>query len=152
LSECSFDIYKGKNKYLEMKNILTIIFVVICLILIGWALYHYLGKHITELENCNKKYKEDIENLKSRSDSLQPKIKEAEEKIVVLTKERQDLKDEVVKWKGLIEKQEKNSKRLKDSVNKYKKEFEDNKKKYDGLKKSQKQPTNQQTLEFFEKY
>ena len=49
-----------KTKYLEMKNILTIIFVVLGLILIGWSVYHYLGKHITELENCNKKYKEDI--------------------------------------------------------------------------------------------
>ncbi len=135
-----------------MKNILVIISVIAGLILIGCVIYYFVDQKITKLENEKKGYVLDIEKLKHKSDSLQPLITESENKIKVLTEERKELRLEVEKWKEKIKEQEVNSQKLKSSVNKFRKDLVENKKKYEELKKARKTPSNEQTIDFFEKY
>jgi len=137
-----------------MKNFLIII---LCISILGGL--GYLGYKIykkspetSKLEEDNLRLKSDIDRIESERDSLKPLI----EKIKLQTDSLIGL-DSIYR-KEIIDLKIKNSQlevrltKSLDSANKYKFIWKKNVGKYRDLKKNQKKPSNQQTLDFFKKY
>jgi len=106
----------------------------------------------TTLEEKNKELMGQIENLEHQRDSLKPLIKKYEMRTDSLLKIDSTFQVQISLLKSENIRLERRLQSSKDSANKYKNIWTDNKKKYKELKKNQKKPTNQQTLDFFKKY
>jgi hypothetical protein len=65
---------------------------------------------------------------------------------------RKNLTESIQKLKNDYEVLERKSQRNLDSLNKWKNYHQSNKKKIEEIKKNRKNPTNQETLDFFKKY
>jgi hypothetical protein len=141
-----------------MKNILIIFTLV--LILGGGLLYWGLvmkfelpkWSDISALEEKNEKLLEDIKNIEQQRDSLKPLIERYKMETDSLM--GVDLLYQI-QIKNLKEKNRQLDVRLsrsKDSVLKYRNRWSESVEKYEWMKKNQKVPSNQQTLDFFKKY
>lgn len=106
----------------------------------------------TTLEEKNKELIGQIEDLEHQRDSLKPLIEKYEMRTDSLLKIDSTFQVQISLLKSENIRLEKRLQSSKDSANKYKNIWTDNKKKYKELKKNQKKPTNQQTLDFFKKY
>jgi len=106
----------------------------------------------TTLEEKNKELMGQIENLEHQRDSLKPLIEKYEMRTDSLLKIDSTFQVQISLLKSENIRLERRLQSSKDSANKYKNIWTDNKKKYKELKKNQKKPTNQQTLDFFKKY
>jgi chromosome segregation ATPase len=106
----------------------------------------------TALEEKNKELMGQIEDLEHQRDSLKPLIEKYEMRTDSLLKIDSTFQVQISLLKSENIRLERRLQSSKDSVNKYKNIWTDNKKKYKELKKNQKKPTNQQTLDFFKKY
>jgi len=137
-----------------MKNFLIII---LCIAILGGL--GYLGYQIykktpetSKLEEDNLRLKSDKDKIKAERDSLKSLI----EKIKLQTDSFIGV-DSIYR-KEIINLKIKNSQleirltKSLDSVNKYKFIWKNNVNKYKDLKKNQKKPSNQQTLDFFKNY
>ena len=141
-----------------MKNILIIFTLV--LILGGGLLYWGLVMKFelpqwsdsSALEEKNKQLLEDIKNIEQQRDSLKPLI----ERYKMETDSLMGVDSLYqIQIKNLKEKNRQLDIRLsksKDSVSKYRNRWSESVKKYEWMKKNQKVPSNQQTLDFFKKY
>jgi chromosome segregation ATPase len=106
----------------------------------------------TALEEKNKELMGQIEDLEHQRDSLKPLIEKYEMRTDSLLKIDSTFQVQISLLKSENIRLERRLQSSKDSANKYKNIWTDNKKKYKELKKNQKKPTNQQTLDFFKKY
>jgi chromosome segregation ATPase len=106
----------------------------------------------TALEEKNKELMGQIEDLEHQRDSLKPLIEKYEIRTDSLLKIDSTFQVQISLLKSENIRLERRLQSSKDSANKYKNIWTDNKKKYKELKKNQKKPTNQQTLDFFKKY
>jgi len=106
----------------------------------------------TALEEKNKELMGQIEDLEHQRDSLKPLIEKYEIRTDSLLKIDSTFQVQILLLKSENIRLERRLQSSKDSANKYKNIWTDNKKKYKELKKNQKKPTNQQTLDFFKKY
>lgn len=104
------------------------------------------------LEEENKRLQEEIIDLEHKRDSLKPIIEKYEMQTDSLLKIDSTFHDQILMLKSENLRLERRIQSSKDSVNKYKNIWKGNKRKYQDLKKNQKKPSNQQTLEFFKKY
>ena len=141
-----------------MKNILIIFTLV--LILGGGLLYWGLVMKFelpkwsdsSALDEKNKKLLEDIKNIEQQRDSLKPLI----ERYKMETDSLMGVDSLYqIQIKNLKEKNRQLDVRLsksKDSVLKYRNRWSESVEKYEWMKKNQKVPSNQQTLDFFKKY
>jgi chromosome segregation ATPase len=106
----------------------------------------------TTLEEKNKELMGQIEDLEHQRDSLKPLIEKYELRTDSLLKIDSTFQIQISLLKSENIRLERRLQSSKDSANKYKNIWRGSKKKYQELKKNQKKPTNQQTLEFFKKY
>jgi len=106
----------------------------------------------TTLEEKNKELLSQIDDLEHQRDSLTPLIEKYEMRTDSLLKIDSSFQIQIILLKSENLRLERRLQSSKDSANKYRNIWSDNKKKYKELKKNQKKPTNQQTLEFFKKY
>ena len=93
-----------------------------------------------------------IEDLESKSDSLQPLIEKYRLQTDSLEKIDSLIQIEIsdIRKKNVI--LEKKLSQSKDSVSKYRNNWRESVKKYEFMKNHQKIPSNQQTFDFFKKY
>ena len=141
-----------------MKNILIIS--ILILIVGGGFLYWGLvmkfelpkWSDTSSLEEKNKELLEDIKNIEQQRDSLKPLI----ERYKMETDSLMGVDSLYqIQIKSLKEKNRQLGvilSKSKDSVSKYRSRWSESVKKYEWMKKNQKKPSNQQTLEFFKKY
>jgi hypothetical protein len=104
------------------------------------------------LEQKNKELMGQIADLEHQRDSLKPLIEKYEFRTDSLLKIDSSFQTQISLLKSENVRLERRLQSSKDSVSKYKNIWRGSKKKYQELKKNQKKPTNQQTLEFFKKY
>lgn len=137
-----------------MKNFLIIILCIVVLGGLGYYGYQIYKKSLktSQLEEDNTRLKNDIDRIEAERDSLKPlieKIKLQTDSLIgvdsIYRKEISQLKLRNLQLDAKL------SKSL-DSVSKYKSIWKNNVNKYKDLKKNQKKPSNQQTLDFFKKY
>ena len=106
----------------------------------------------TILEEKNKELLGQIDDLEDQRDSLKPLIEKYELRTDSLLKIDSTFQVQIMILKSENLRLERKLQSSKDSANKYKNIWRGSKKRYQELKKNQKKPTNQQTLEFFKKY
>jgi chromosome segregation ATPase len=137
-----------------MKNFLIIILCIIVLGGLGYYGYQIYKKspETSKLEEDNIRLKNDIDKIEAERDALKPLI----EKIKLQTDSLSDMdsiyKKEIISLKLKNSQLEARLSKSLDSANKYKSIWKNNTNKYKDLKKNQKKPSNQQTLDFFKKY
>jgi len=146
-----------------MKNYLSIFLIVLILGVLGFFGYKYreqilgLGNlfnkvDISKLQEDNKKLEEDIRLISLERDLLKPQIEKFQLMNDSLAKVDSLNRIDLLKIREENKILEKRLSSSKDSVKKYKSVWNENVKKYNKIKKNQKKPSNQQTLEFFKKY
>ena len=127
--------FKYKDKMSDLKN-----------------LFNLSGVDVAKLEKDNLKLKEDIKQICLERDLLKPEIKKYELRADSLSKLDSLNRVELFKIKEQNKILERRLRSSKDSVNKYKSVWTENLKKYNKFKRSQRKPSNSQTLEFFKNY
>ena len=127
--------YKYRAEILKMKNF-----------------FNFKGVDIEKLEQDNKRLKKDINLISIERDLLKPQIEKYEIISDSLTRVDSLNRVELLRIREQNKILERRLQSSKDSVNKYKSVWNENKKKYDKFKKTQKKPSNEQTLEFFKNY
>jgi len=148
-----------------MKKYLVIFLVVVALVvltLVGFKYKDQLLKlknffnfecvDISKLESENEKHKKDIVLLSKERELLKPLMEKQKNFSDSLRKVDSLLRLEIEKEKERTKILEKRLSCSKDSVKKYRSAYSQSVKKYEKMKKNQKKPTNEQTLEFFKKY
>jgi chromosome segregation ATPase len=140
-----------------MKNFLLGILVISLIVGLYFAFTYDWSKIFnpstnTTLEEKNKELLGQIDDLEHQRDSLRPLIEKYEMRTDSLLKIDSSFQVQILLLKSENLRLERKLQSSKDSANKYKNIWSDNRKKYKELKKNQKKPTNQQTLEFFKKY
>ena len=137
-----------------MKNFLIII---LCIVILGGL--GYLGYQIyknlpetSKLEKDNLRLKSDIDRIEAERDSLKPLIKKIKLQTDSLIGVDSIYRKEIMNLKIKNSQLEVRLTKSLDSVNKYKFIWKNNVGKYKNLKKNQKKPSNQQTLDFFKNY
>jgi len=137
-----------------MKIFLSVVIVLLLSIGLYFAFTTDWSKvfNTSTLEKENKRLQEQINDLEHKRDSLKPIIEKYEMQTDSLLKIDSSFQNQILVLKSenlILERKIQSSK---DSANKYKNIWKGNKRKYQDLKKNQKKPSNQQTLEFFKKY
>jgi chromosome segregation ATPase len=137
-----------------MKIFLSVVLVLLLSIGLYFAFTTDWSKvfNTSTLEKENKRLQEQINDLEHKRDSLKPIIEKYEMQTDSLLKIDSSFQNQILVLKSenlILERKIQSSK---DSANKYKNIWKGNKRKYQDLKKNQKKPSNQQTLEFFKKY
>jgi hypothetical protein len=107
---------------------------------------------ISKLETENEKHKKDIVLLSKERELLKPLMDKQKNFSDSLRKVDSLLKLEILKEREYTKILERRLSSSKDSVRKYRSVYTQSVKKYEQMKKNQKKPTNEQTLEFFKKY
>jgi len=137
-----------------MKNFLIII---LCIAILGGL--GYLGYQIykklpetSKLEEDNLRLKSDIDRIEAERDSLKPLIEKIKLQTDSLIGVDSIYRKEIINLKIKNSQLEIRLTKSLDSVNKYKFIWKNNVNKYKDLKKNQKKPSNQQTLDFFKNY
>jgi hypothetical protein len=137
-----------------MKNFLIII---LCIAILGGL--GYLGYQIykkfpetSKLEKDNLRLKSDIDRIEAERDSLKPLIEKIKLQTDSLIGVDSIYRKEIMNLKIKNSQLEVRLTKSLDSVNKYKFIWKNNVGKYKNLKKNQKKPSNQQTLDFFKNY
>ena len=137
-----------------MKNFLIIILCISILGGLGYYGYQIYKKlpETSKLEEDNLRLKNDIERIESERDSLKPLIEKIKLQTDSLIGVDSIYRKEIIDLKIKNSQLEVRLSKSLDSANKYKSIWKNNLGKYKGLKKNQKKPSNQQTLDFFKKY
>lgn len=137
-----------------MKIFLSVVIVLLLSIGLYFAFTTDWSKvfNTSTLEEENKRLQEEIIDLEHKRDSLKPIIEKYEMQTDSLLKIDSTFQNQIILLKSENLRLERRLQSSKDSVNKYKNIWKGNKRKYQDLKKNQKKPSNQQTLEFFKKY
>jgi len=151
----SIQIYKKNSKKVKyMKNFLIIILCIAILGGLGYLGYQVYKKspETSKLEEDNLRLKNDIERIESERDSLKPLIEKIKLQTDSLIGVDSIYRKEIMNLKIKNSQLEVRLSKSLDSVNKYKSIWKNNVGKYRDLKKNQKKPSNQQTLDFFKKY
>lgn len=115
-------------------------------------LFNLSGVDVDKLEKDNLRLKEDIKLICLERDLLKPQIRKYEMRADSLSKVDSLNRIELFKMKEQNRILERRLQSSKDSVTKYKSVWRENQKKYNKFKKSQRKPSNSQTLEFFKNY
>jgi hypothetical protein len=137
-----------------MKNFLIIILCISILGGLGYYGYQIYKKlpETSKLEEDNLRLKNDIERIESERDSLKPLIEKIKLQTDSLIGVDSIYRKEIIDLKIKNSQLEVRLSKSLDSANKYKSIWKNNLGKYKDLKKNQKKPSNQQTLDFFKKY
>ena len=137
-----------------MKIFLSVVIVLLLSIGLYFAFTTDWSKvfNTSTLEEENKRLQEEIIDLEHKRDSLKPIIEKYEMQTDSLLKIDSTFQNQIILLKSENLRLERRLQSSKDSANKYKNIWKGNKRKYQDLKKNQKKPSNQQTLEFFKKY
>jgi len=137
-----------------MKNFLIIILCISILGGLGYYGYQIYKKlpETSKLEEDNLRLKNDIERIESERDSLKPLIEKIKLQTDSLISVDSIYRKEIMNLKIKNSQLEVRLSKSLDSANKYKSIWKNNVNKYKDLKKNQKKPSNQQTLDFFKNY
>ena len=137
-----------------MKNFLIIILCIVILGGLGYYGYQIYKKlpETSKLEEDNLRLKNDIDRIEAERDSLKPLIEKIKLQTDSLVGVDSIYRKEIIDLKIKNSQLEVRLSKSLDSANKYKSIWKNNVGKYKDLKKNQKKPSNQQTLDFFKKY
>ena len=137
-----------------MKNFLIIILCIVILGGLGYYGYQIYKKlpETSKLEEDNLRLKNDIDRIEAERDSLKPLIEKIKLQTDSLIGVDSIYRKEIIDLKIKNSQLEVRLSKSLDSANKYKSIWKNNVNKYKDLKKNQKKPSNQQTLDFFKKY
>ena len=137
-----------------MKNFLIIILCISILGGLGYYGYQIYKKSLktSQLEEDNTRLKNDIDRIEAERDSLKPLIEKIKLQTDSLIGVDSIYRKEISQLKLRNSQLEVRLSKSLDSVSKYKSIWKNNVNKYKDLKKNQKKPSNQQTLDFFKKY
>jgi hypothetical protein len=135
-----------------MQNIFKYIFLSLILIYLGFLVWKTYFGDPTQLEKDNKDLKTKNENIQKTRDSLDKINKLLFIKYDSVFKIKNRLFEDIKKLEGEYEVLERKSKKNLDSANKWKNIYINNRKEIEELKKNRKLPSNQETLDFFQKY
>ena len=137
-----------------MKNFLIIILCIVILGGLGYYGYQIYKKlpETSKLEEDNLRLKNDIDRIEAERDSLKPLIEKIKLQTDSLIGVDSIYRKEIIDLKIKNSQLEVRLSKSLDSANKYRSIWKNNVGKYKDLKKNQKKPSNQQTLDFFKKY
>ena len=140
-----------------MENILVFFKILLVLLILGglswggYELYKLLeGKNTSDTTNVRLQH--EIDSLSDLSENLQPLIKKYQHQVDSMSVIDSIYDIKITSLKNENSTLERKLLSSKDSANKYKNSWKQSLKKYKELKESQKEPSNQETLDFFKKH
>lgn len=127
--------FKYKDQLLKLKNF-----------------FNFECVDISKLESENEKHKRDIQLLSRERELIKPLMEKQKKISDSLMKVDSILRLDIYREKEYTKTLEKRLSCSKDSVKKYRSAYSQSVKKYEQMKKNQRKPSNEQTLDFFKKY
>lgn len=135
-----------------MQNIFKYIFLPIIIIFGIYIVWKTYFGDTDELEIANIKLKKENKTIQKTRDSLDLVNQELSTKYDSVFKIKENLLVSIDKLKEDYELLERKSRKNLDSAKKWKQFYMTNKQKIEDLKKNRKEPSNQETLDYFKKY